>query len=200
MELRNSGVVISFVAVLLASSLIGLASNANQIDELQLMIAIDYGTDDGPVFLGLDGADAAFEFDDLQLGETRSIVDQQGRSILVTRTENGFELDVDGKRIDLPAFDSLHPEHWWPGEGHEDVHVNVTRSVRIEQTTDDITIISTNEIDDATKDKLRSILTSSGHRGDVVFLEQHHDVANSAHDADQRHRIKIISKEVNATN
>jgi len=36
----------------------------------------------------------------MQVGDNRSVVDKNGRSILVTRAEENFSFDIDGKTID----------------------------------------------------------------------------------------------------
>lgn len=45
-----------------------------------------------------------FETGELALGETRAFTSEKGRPVLLTKTEQGFEIDVDGKKtqIDLP--------------------------------------------------------------------------------------------------
>jgi hypothetical protein len=65
------------------------------------------------------------EADDLAIGETRSYTSEKGRPVLVTRGENGLEIDVDGKKtvIDLLPSDGegfeLHTfgHEGEPGEG-----------------------------------------------------------------------------------
>lgn len=44
------------------------------------------------------------ETGELALGETRAFTSEKGRPVLLTKTEQGFEIDVDGKKtqIDLP--------------------------------------------------------------------------------------------------
>ena len=63
---------------------------------------------DSDIHIEIDSNDMGFNLDDLQVGESRSVVDDDGRSILVTRSDDGFSFTVDGKTIDLPA---LHREH-----------------------------------------------------------------------------------------
>ena len=55
-----------------------------------------------------DGAEPGFSLHDMQEGENRSIVDASGRTILVTRTANGFTIDKEGETIEVPAFDAEH--------------------------------------------------------------------------------------------
>ena len=68
-----------------------------------------------------------------------------------------------------------------------------------------VMIVSGSMIDDRTRDCIRSILSSSGHGGEVVFMN-HQEASESlsefrdAADANEPHRIKVISKEISATN
>jgi hypothetical protein len=55
--------------------------------------------------LKIDGDAERLELDDLhdlEVGESRSYTTESGKAVEATRTERGFELDVDGKKITLP--------------------------------------------------------------------------------------------------
>ena len=204
-NIRAIGAIGAVTAVFLASLFPSLAAHAGQASAQKLMIAIDDGTDDGQIFIDLDDADEAVDIENLQVGESRSFIDQHGRSILITKTEAGLDLTVDGKVIELPSFDGPHTGRSMSVDA--DVDVDITRRVHIERRVDGddrdrdaITIVSTSSIADATKDQIRSILSSSGHSGEIRFIDEQgfHDAA-SAVDGDG-HRIKVISKETSATN
>ena len=126
---------------------------AEQVIERKLQIAIDDGTGDGQFFIDMDDGHTAIDLDDLQLGETRSLVDSNGRPILITRTQDGFELNVDGKQIELPNFDHPTSGSWIPADHDMDIDVDVTRELRVERVgdADGITIISGKSIDETTK-------------------------------------------------
>ena len=194
--------------VLLASIAATAETEVETIHEQKLMIAIDDGTDHGQVFIDLDGGEA-LDIGGMQLGETRSVVDQNGRAVMVTRTESGFEIDVDGKKIDIPEnSDSIASSVASSvADVHKDVHVEVASDVYVEHhgSANNITIISGSAIDDTTKESIRSVLTSSGHDGDVVFLDGNSAIAlqgasTASHGDGERRRIKIISKEISETN
>lgn len=54
--------------------------------------------------LAHDGAHERIELDDLHdlaLGESRSFTTESGKAAIVTRTEKGFELDLDGRKITI---------------------------------------------------------------------------------------------------
>ncbi len=56
------------------------------------------------------GEVVSFNADDLEIGETRQSFTESGKEVLVTRTEDGFQLEVDGKEIDVdvPHGDGHH--------------------------------------------------------------------------------------------
>lgn len=57
------------------------------------------------------------EFDDMEVGETRQFLTDSGKEVLVTRTEEGHKLEVDGREIDLGMPGILH--------GHHGAHVGI---------------------------------------------------------------------------
>lgn len=61
-----------------------------------------------------DSQDAGFDLDSFVVGETRSVTDVSGNTADIRRTEEGFEIDVNGKTIDLMGLhelDGLHDKH-----------------------------------------------------------------------------------------
>jgi hypothetical protein len=76
------------------------------------------------------------ETGELALGETRSFTSEKGRPVLLTRTEQGFEIDVDGKKtvVDLPppggdgfAWETRDEETAGEGGAQIERHVIVKR-------------------------------------------------------------------------
>lgn len=204
--MKKSGVLLLFVGVLLASVVSGIAIGGEQRHERKLQIAIDDGTGDGQLFIDMDGGATGIDLDDLQLGETRSLVDSQGRPILITRTGDGFELNVDGKQIELPNIDHPPGSSWAP-DHDTDIDVDVTRELRIERVSgaNGVTIISGKTIDEATRSGIRALLLSSGYDSEVIFVDGNNAAMQiyGTHNADQaevRRHVKIISKEISATN
>lgn len=76
------------------------------------------------VRLDLDSDDLGFDLHEMQEGESQAIVDDEGRTILVTRTADGHEFDVDGKKISLPLLDG-DPEQFLMLHGEHDENVDV---------------------------------------------------------------------------
>ena len=130
---------------------------------------------------------------------------RNGRPILITRTEDGIELNVNGKQIALP--DIAQPAHAAWAQEHGEIDVDVTESLHIERlgTEQGITIISAQEIDEATKSGIRSLLSAAGHSSDVSFVDGaataiRIDGTHGALQQDVQRHIKVISKEISATN
>ena len=168
----------------------------------ELRIAIDDGTPDGQLFIDLDDR-SGVDLRDLQIGESQSVVDGQGRAVLVTRTEQGLTVNVDGRVIDTPDFAADIDT----GSFNQGTDIDIQKEVVIVDSTaaathEGITIISSQPIDDATRETLRAVLLSAGHSNDIVFLDgegphsETHDTAGTG-----KHRqIRVISQEINATN
>lgn len=85
--------------------------------------------------LKLDEGMDMIEIDDLEIGESRQFFTDGGKEVVVTRTEDGIEVTLDGEEVDMPKimrFETLHEEIHGDGEhkvivrtGHGDAHNNV---------------------------------------------------------------------------
>jgi len=133
------------------------------------------GDEMGETTFKLNSDDIGFDLDDLQIGETRSIVDEQGRSVLITRGESGFSFNIDGKIIELPDFAAIEGEdfHWVTDGTDADVNVQVVRkhgNARIADTGSTV-IVSPEPIDQATRTSIQSVLESAGYDSDVEFID-----------------------------
>jgi len=167
-----------------------------------MQIAIDDGSDGEGIVLNLNGDNMAFDLQDMQEGESHSIVDESGRAILITREADGFKLNVDGKTIDMPLFDGEHEVMMLSDVGDVDfdmefdtesnVHVMGHSSIAIGGHSDGITIMSVKPIDEVVREKIESALISSGHSEGVTFIDR------SSANADM-HKIITIKKEVVAS-
>lgn len=60
-----------------------------------------------------DGIDETVNIENMQVGDSELITTESGREVLVSRTEDGLELDIDGKLIDVAL---PHADH--EGSGH----------------------------------------------------------------------------------
>lgn len=103
------------VATLLVSAFSFAAEPEHEIKH-QIKIKID----DGDEMIAIDA-------DDLEIGETRQSFTESGKEVLLTRTEEGMELSVDGEEIDL-GFSHGDAHHAMFFSGDEDSKV-VIRSM-----------------------------------------------------------------------
>ena len=160
------------IATLLATLLFAAAAYAGEKDHHKMEIKIIADDGDGETHLTLDSDDLGFNLHDMQVGENRSIVDKEGRSILVTRGEDSFSFDVDGKTIDMPLIEGHEGGNVWVSKGDHTTDVDV-RVMRMgdhngkgpHRMMDDqgVVIFSGKEIDEATQQLIRTALESAGH-------------------------------------
>jgi len=172
------------------------ASIASEEMKTKMHIEVIDGSSDGAIQIKLDSDDLGFNLHDMQVGENRSIVDESGKSILVTRTEDGFEFDVDGETIEMPMFDGDHHGAVWVSADHdEDVNVHVMKDVdfTMAESVGGIMIMSGKPIDEATQQAIKSLLESAGHGSEVNFID------HEQHRGDGAHRVKMIQKRVEKT-
>lgn len=120
--------------------------------------------------------DLGFDLQDLAVGETRTFDDESGKSVSVTRAENGFEFDVDGERIMLPHMGGHGSFTAFASEGgpQEDIDVQVIRGsahAMHPHRPEGVTIISGAPLDDSVRDSIRSVLISAGNNEEVTFID-----------------------------
>jgi len=171
-------------------------------EESHQKIEIKVISDDGGdrTHFVLDSDELGFSLHDMQVGENQSIVDEEGRAVLITRTEDGFSFEVDGKTIDMPAFDDLHEKNVWVNKGEftSDIDVRVMHkgmgmhpgmAPHAMMEDEGVMIISGKEIDAATQQVIRTALESAGH--DSVHF--------AGGGEGGLHQVRIIEKVVEVT-
>ena len=177
--------------IVVSLAVVGLFGAAIADDEKHVKIdVVTEGSNHDAIRIELDSAEMGFNLHDMQEGENRSIVDKEGRTILVTREADGFSFDVDGKKISMPM---LHGEHATVAMAHDGDNENI--DVRVMHHAGDMTtdvmdgtmIITADPVDEATQQAIRSLLESAGHGGEAHFIDR-----DSARDGD--HKIKVIKK------
>lgn len=189
--MRLKQVAMVFVTVLFATA-------AFSGDKVREKIEIKVVSDDsgGESVVVLDSETLGFNMHDMQVGENRSVVDKNGRAVLITRKEDGFTLDVDGKTIDLPAVRGHH-EHKIRAHGAHDSGVDI-RVVKAHADGDamamgGVLIFSGKEIDAATQDIIRTALEAAGH-GDVRFADGKDGGPAQVHVIREVHEVREISE------
>ena len=173
------------------------AAFSGDIDHHKIEVKVIADDGNGPTHLILDSEELGFNLDDMQVGENQSIVDEEGRPILISRTEDGFVFDVDGRKIEMPAFDEQgegrHRVKMIEVESEADVHIisggpgkHHAMGPHSMMAKEGVMIISGKEIDVATQQVIRDALQSAGHET-VHFAGGH---------GGGPHQVKIIKKVV----
>ena len=160
------------IATLLATVLFAAAAYAGEKGEHKMEIKVIADDGDGETHLVLDSDDLGFNLHDMQVGENRSVVDNEGRPILITRGEESFSFDVDGKTIEMPLLEGHEGGNVWVSKGDhmEDVDVRVMRmghhngkGPHAMMDDQGVVIFSGKEIDAATQQVIRTALEAAGH-------------------------------------
>lgn len=134
MPSRNRWMAFSLTGLFLAAAA-GLAYAAVSEEAATGVMATEADSDEGDapqvrrsqikLLLDLDGTAEQLEIADLHalaVGESRTLTTERGTPVVVTRDEQGFEIDLDGKKIRLTDhFGAEMPEG--PGEFHKRILV-----------------------------------------------------------------------------
>lgn len=185
-----------FLAVGLVWASLSHAGEPEAAWATHIAIAEDDGPGHEPFILELSSEELGFDLQDLQVGESRAVVDDAGRNILITRTSEGYDFDVDGKSISMPAFDG-HAGLVQAGgisAGNFDVEIMGDNMHFMDSAINGITIIAPTPLDESTKASIRSLLQSAGRSETVTFVDTSeaphaHGVATSVH------KIKVVKAE-----
>jgi hypothetical protein len=126
--------------------------------------------------------DMDFEMEDLAVGESRALETESGKSVTITRAEEGFSFDVDGKTIMLPGMGG-HGSHMAfigePGKPGAPMDIDVEMSggphIMRAHHPEGITIVSGKPLDDSVKESIRSVLISAGNGEEVTFIDGSED-------------------------
>ena len=181
------------IAALIALCLFATTAIAGEKIHHNIEVVVIGADNDGETRLVLDSDDLGFDLHDMQVGENQSIVDKDGRAILVTRTEEGFTFDVDGKTIKMPLFEGHGGSSAWFSDGDHmsDIDIRVMHdgmsasSMHMEG----VIIFSGKEIDAATQQVIRSALELAGHS----------EVSFAGGDENAPHHVRVIKKVVEVT-
>ena len=140
--------------------------------KMKIEVVSDGG--DGETHLVLDSDELGFNLHDIQVGENQSVVDGSGRAVLIARNEEGFSFEIDGKTIEMLAFDGAH-------QGM-DVHSCMAPPAMMDEET--VMIVSGKTIDSATQQIIQTALESTGYEN-VHFAGGHEGGP---------HQIRVVEK------
>jgi hypothetical protein len=189
MNIRN-------ILLLLASFALAGVALAGEETKMKMTIALIDSDSHDEIRLELDGDELGFNLHDMQEGENRSIVDKDGRNVLITREADGYTFDIDGKTIKMPLFDGKRHHATWVSDGNAedfDIHVMHDRTMANATSLEGVMIVSEKPIDDATRQAIKSMLESAGHGSEVRFID-----TSAVYDG--VHGIKVIEKRVEIRN
>jgi hypothetical protein len=199
--MTGKSIVVSVFALVL-----GAAAFAGEEHRMHVELALDDDQTGAQVFR-FDSQDAGFNLHDMQVGESRTITGESGETALVVRTEDGFEFDINGKKIQMGDVGAAHGFAIAQSQHHADALINMDEDVHVEHaikvikvgsvdSENVVTIIAPNSLDETTQQQIRDVLSTSGHTGEVMFID-----TNSAHgDHASMERVHIIKQEVDVTN
>ena len=175
-----------------AVTLIFSAAAADVEEKRVMKIVVAGDSSDDRTAFHWSSDDSNFDMQSMQLGETHSIVDESGRSVLITREAEGFKIDVDGETIVVPDFD-LHAPHMAFVGGSDfstDVDVEILGGYSMMSSHDSsgVTIISGEALDASTKESIKAVLQSAGRDDEVIFID-------GSGAADGKH-VRVIRKNI----
>ena len=166
--------------VLAVSLIFATAALAQDDERMEMKIVVAGATADESATIHWIGSGAAgIDMQAMQVGESQSFVDESGRAILVTREQEGFRFDVDGKTIVLPDFGD-RPEYITLADGSNvtaDFDVEIVgnhRAMSMMATPafgpGGVTIISGEPLDASIKESIKAVLISAGRDDEVTFI------------------------------
>ncbi len=165
-------------SILFGMVAIGLAGSALAGEDVRMQMKIEVidGEGNDGVHFAIDSGNLDFDLAEMQEGESRSIIDEDGRSILITRQADGYSFNIDGKIIELPGLmGDDHHGMVWMGDGDDsdiDFHVLHDSNFTFMHETNETMILSPKPIDEATQQAIKSLLESAGHDGEVNFIDR----------------------------
>ncbi|MDH3619967.1 MAG: hypothetical protein OER91_03690 [Gammaproteobacteria bacterium] len=181
--------------------LIATAAVAGEERRTEIKIAVE-GEDAVHRVFHFDSQDSDVDLHDMEVGESQVITDSDGNEVTVQRTEDGFEFDVEGEKIEIAG---LHGDHELTmlHDAHdvEDVIIEKHKQVRVIKShdTNGVTIISGDEIDAETRAALEKVLKEGGKDGEVVFIDGS-ELTGGEQVHGARREVRIIKEKKDATN
>ena len=155
------------------------------------IVVVGDSSDDSTAF-HWSSDDSDIDMQSMQIGESQSIVDESGRSVLITREAEGFKFDVDGKTVVMPDFDidGTHMAFVGGSDFSADVDVEIIGEHHMMSADDTggVTIISGEALDETTKESIKAVLQSAGRDDEVIFID-----GSSAPDG--KH-VRVIKKKI----
>ena len=174
-----------------AVTLIFSAAAADVEEQRVMKIVVASDSPDQSTAIHWSSGNSDIDMQGMQVGESQSIVDEAGRSVLVTRETEGFRFDVDGETIVVPDFGPY--EHMALMDGADfssDVNVEIIGDHQMMSGGDasGVTIISGEALDAITKESIRAVLQSAGRDDEVTFID--------GSDGSGGKQVRVIKKQI----
>jgi len=193
--------------IFLWAFLIGTAAIAGEEHRTHIKIAVDGEGKDHQV-IEFDGQDADIDLESLAVGESKTLTDKSGKEVTVSRTKKGLVFGVDGETIeidhmlgDLHDVDDVHDiDIEIDGHDMDKVVVKKHKNVRVIKTdsSDGVTIISSNEIDADTRARIEEVIREADADGEVTFIDG--SELGDDMQAHETREVRIIKTEQDVTN
>ena len=188
----TKGKIVTIRALVLCfwACLIATAAVAGEEYRTKIEIAVD-GDGGKDRILRFDSADPDVDIESMEVGESRVIKDSDGNDVTVLRTEDGFEFDVEGEKIEIAGLHGDHDDHAVV-EKHQKVRVIKSHNA------DGVTIISGEEIDADTRAALEKVLKDAGKDVEIVFIDG--SELGDGEELQGNREVRVIKKEIDVTN
>ena len=183
--------------VLVWSILLASAAVAGDQERTHIKIAVDNDTAGEQTFT-FNSEESGLDLQSMAIGEAQTLTDASGNVATISRTVDGFEVEVAGETIALDNLGAAEPFDVFVHEGdhHSDIHVDKhVKHIKMIKTGDDesITVISPQSISEAARQKIRDALTAAGLDANVEFID------GSEFDGDVKKEVRVIKKEIDVT-
>lgn len=180
------------IAVLLIFGATAFAQNEHK---MKIEVIVDEDGAGETTSFSWSGANGDFDMQDMQVGESRSLIDDSGQSVLITRETDGFKVDVDGKTIMMPEMPGLGAHGAtmaFVDGGDMDIDVQVIghEGNMTSSGPEGVTIISNEALDDSTKASIEAVLQSAGRDDKVTFIDG--SGTDGAHAKIIRKRVEVV--------
>lgn len=200
------------LVVFLWGCLIAAAAVAGEQHESKIKIAVD-GDGGEPKVFEWHSSDPDADLSNLEVGESKTLTGDDGQEVVVTRTEEGLAFDIDGEKLEMMNFSGdgeivvdIDVEH--DGMAKHKIHkvhsddkvvINKSKNVKIIKSDhiDGVTIISSGEINEEARARIKQVLKDAGTDGEVMFLDGS-ELGGDAH-ADGEHKVRVIKKKIETT-
>jgi hypothetical protein len=154
-----------------------MAQEVEKKMEIKVVVSDDGSDEATEVHWASDDSD--FDVDDLAVGESHTIESESGRTVTITRAEEGLSFDVDGKTVMVPDMGGHGTHMAFVGDDtmQEDIDVQVTGNAHVMQAhhPEGVTIISGTPLDESVRESIRSVLISAGNNEEVTFIDGSED-------------------------